>query len=149
MKLKSLLFLLALAFILPSISIAAPAVNTEDRTSGLVTMDELAVEKVLTAQEMKFLQKEEKKQAKMERRIARVEKFMNSKMGQRLLGGLDDPVDKWFWYWIIGWGAAIVFSILAAAILTTTSFGIFGVLSLLFGLFGTISLVVWLVQKFS
>lgn len=149
MKLKSLLFLLALAFMMPSISIAAPAINTEDRTTGLVTMDELAVEKVLTAQEMKFLQKEEKKQAKLERRIARVEKFMNSKMGQRLLGGLDDPVDKWFWYWIIGWGAAIVFSILAAAILTTTSFGIFGVLSLLFGLFGTISLVVWLVQKFS
>ena len=149
MKLKSFLFLLALAFMLPSMSIASPAINTEDRTSGLVTMDELAVEKVLTAQEMKFLQKEEKKQAKLERRIARVEKFMNSKMGQRLLGGLDDPVDKWFWYWIIGWGAAIVFSILAAAILTTTSFGIFGVLSLLFGLFGTISLVVWLVQKFS
>ena len=149
MKLKFLLFLLALAFMVPSMTIAAPAINTEDHATGLVTMDELASDKVLTVQEMKFLKKEEKKQARMERRIERVEKFMNSKMGQRLLGGLDDPVDKWFWYWIIGWGAAIVFSILAAAIFTTTGFGIFGVLSLLFGLAGTISLVIWLVQKFS
>src|SRR5687768_10015647 len=148
MKLKTLLFLVTLAIVLPSMSIAAPAINTEDRVAGLVSMDELTTDKTLTAQEIKILQKAEKQQVRMERRMARIEKFMSTKMGQKLLGGLDDPVDKWFWFWIIGWGAAIVFSILAAAS-SAGGFGILGALSLLFGLGGTVALIVWLVQKFS
>src|SRR5688572_18358736 len=114
MKLKSLLFLFALSLMMPGMS-SASSINTEDNPAGLITMDEMIADKVLTAEEIKVLQKEEKKQVRMERRVARVEKFMNSKWGQKLLGGLDDPVDKWFWFWIIGWGAGIVLTVIAAA----------------------------------
>ncbi len=67
---------------------------------------------------------------------------------------LQDPVNKWMWYWILGWGAAIVLSIIAVATVTAsvggaTSFGILYLLASLLGLFGTISLIVWLVKKFA
>jgi hypothetical protein len=149
MKLKSLLFLVTLALLLPSLSYATPAVNTEDHQAGIVTMDEMVADKVLTAQELKTLKKEEKKQVRMERRMERVEKFMNSKLGQKLLGGLDDPVDKFFWFWIIGWGAGIVLTIIASAALTSGSFGVLWLLAYLAWLAGSVSLIVWLVKKFS
>ena len=65
---------------------------------------------------------------------------------------LQDPVNKWMWYWIFGWGAGIVLSILATATISTGSVGSFGVLWLLASLcwlFGTVSLIVWLVKKFA
>jgi hypothetical protein len=57
------------------------------------------------------------------------------------IGGIDDPVDKWFWYWIIGWGAAIVLSALHSG-------WIFGVLSGLAVTFGTVALVIWLIKRY-
>lgn len=149
MKLKSLLFLISLTILVPSVSRAAVVVNTEDHPAGTITMDEMVMDKTLTAQEIKMLQKEEKQQVRMEKRMARVEKFMNSKMGQKLLGGLDDPVDKFFWFWIIGWGAGIVLSILAAATLTGGGFGVLWLLATLAYLAGSVSLIVWLVKKFA
>ena len=149
MKLKSLLFLVSLALLLPSLSRATTPVNTEDNPAGLITMEEMVVDKVLTAQELKTLAKEEKKQVRMERRIERVEKFMQSKMGQKLLGGLDDPVDKWFWFWIIGWGAGIVLTIIASAALASGTFGVLWLLAYLAWLAGSVSLIIWLVKKFS
>jgi hypothetical protein len=51
-----------------------------------------------------------------------------------------DPVDKWLWFWIFGWGLGIVFLFIP----------VFGwILSSLFFLFGSISLIVWLVKKFA
>ena len=149
MKLKTVLFLLALAFMLPSLSVASPTINTEDNAAGLVSMNEMIPDKTLTAEELKMLQKEEKKQLRMERRMERVEKFMNSKLGQKLLGGLDDPVDKFFWFWIIGWGAGIVLTIIASATLSAGSFGILWLLAYLAWLAGSVSLIIWLVKKFS
>lgn len=74
----------------------------------------------------------------------------------KAIGGLGDPVDKWFWFWVIGWGAAIVLSIIAAAVVVggafTGGFGIGAILYLiayLAGLFGSVSLIVWLVKKFA
>ena len=141
--------MIALILALPTLSSASPVINTEDNPAGLVTMDEMVADKTLTAQELKVLKKEEKKQIRMERRMARVEKFMSSKKGQKLLGGLDDPVDKWFWFWIIGWGAGIVLTIIAAAALTSGTFGILWLLAYLAWLAGSVSLIIWLVKKFS
>lgn len=149
MKLKSLLFLISLTLLLPSMSMAAPSINTEDNPAGIVMMDDMVADKALSAQELKTLKKEEKQLERSERRIARVEKFMNSKMGQKLLGGLDDPVDKFFWFWIIGWGIGIVLSILAAATITGGGFGILWLVAYLAYLAGSVSLIVWLVKKFS
>lgn len=149
MKLKTLLFLVTLALLVPSLSIASPAINTEDNPAGLVTMHEMVADKVLTAQELKTLKKEEKKQMRMERRMERVEKFMQTKMGQKLLGGLSDPVDKFFWFWIIGWGAGIVLTVIASAALLSGGFSILWLLAYLAWLAGSISLIIWLVKKFS
>jgi hypothetical protein len=112
-------------------------------------MDEMVVDKVLTAEEIKVLRKEEKKQVRMERRVERLEKFMGTKLGQKLLGGLSDPVDKFFWYWVIGWGAGIVFSILAGATLLSGGFSILWLLAYLAYLAGSVALIIWLVKKFS
>ena len=149
MKLKTLLFLVTLGFLVPTISFGSPAINTEDNVAGLVSMDEMVADKTYTAEELKILQKEEKQQVRMERRMARVEKFMNSKLGQKLLGGLDDPVDKWFWFWVIGWGAGIILTVIAGATLTAGSFGVLWALAYLGWLAGSVSLIIWLVKKFS
>ena len=78
--------------------------------------------------------------------MAKFQKFMQSKKGQKMLGGLDDPIDKYFWYAVIGWGAAIVFAIINSAI---NILGIFTLLASLFALAGTVALVIWLIKKFS
>ncbi len=57
------------------------------------------------------------------------------------IGGINDPVDKWFWYWIIGWGGAIVLSAI------NTSW-LFSLLISLAVIFGTVSLIVWLIRKY-
>ena len=146
MMLKPLLLIVSLAFLVPSLSMAAPAVNTEDTRAGIVTMDELNESKVLTTAEIKAMKAGEKKQLRMERRMARLEKFMNTKMGQKLLEGLNDPVDRFFWYWIIAWGIGLILILLAAG---TSGFGVIGVLATLAWLAGSVSLIVWLVKKFS
>lgn len=149
MKLKTLLLLMAFAAFTPAVSFAAPTINTEDQPAGLISMHEMVADKALTTKELKVLKQEERKQLRMERRMARLEKFMNSKMGQKLLGGLSDPVDKFFWYWVIGWGVGIVFSILAAATLLSGGFSILWLIAYLAYLAGSVSLIVWLVKKFS
>lgn len=149
MNVKSLLLLFAVAMMMPCLSTGSPVINTEDNAEGLISMNEMVADKVLTAQELKVLKKEEKKLVRMERRMERVEKFMQSKLGQKLLGGLDDPVDKFFWFWIIGWGAGIILTVIAAAALTTGTFGVLWLLAYLAWLAGSISLIIWLVKKFS
>jgi ABC-type multidrug transport system fused ATPase/permease subunit len=91
-----------------------------------------------------------KKEFKAQKRMAKLEKLFKK-------AGVDfkDPVNKWMWFWIFGWAAAIVLAIVGAAIVVGTvgtGFGIGGIIALigwLAGLFGTVSLVIWLVKKFS
>lgn len=71
------------------------------------------------------------------------------------IGGIGDPVDKWFWYWILGWGAGILLTALVPALvfsggLSGASLGwLFLLLGSLAWIFGTVSLVVWLIKKFA
>ncbi len=81
----------------------------------------------------------------------KVSKMIAKRLAKSKAGGnidLADPVEKWMWFWIFGWGAGLLFYIIAAASVLTTGFGIFGLLGLLCTLFGTISLVIWIVKKF-
>ena len=70
-------------------------------------------------------------------------------MKKKYDAGIDfqDPVNKWMWFWIFGWGAGLLLSILGAATLFSGG-GILWILSYLCWLFGTVSLVIWLVKKF-
>ena len=87
-----------------------------------------------------------KKAFKMQQREAKATHFL-SKHGV----DFQDPVNKWMWFWIFGWAAGLVLSIVAGATVATGSVGSFGLIWLLASLaylFGTISLIVWLVKKF-
>ena len=87
-----------------------------------------------------------KKEFKMQKRMAKFEKLF-----QKAAVDFKDPVNKWMWFWIFGWGAAIVLSIVGAAAVTGLSagFGIWYLLASLCGLFGSISLIIWVVKKFA
>lgn len=66
------------------------------------------------------------------------------------IGGLDDPVDKWFWYWIIAWGVAVLIGIIGAFAswnVYAAGFSILGTLSYLAWVFGTVALVIWIIKQ--
>jgi hypothetical protein len=79
---------------------------------------------------------------RMMKRVAKLEKLFAKKKSQ---GGekvdFKSEPDKWMWFWIFGWGAAIVFSIIG--------FGVPGFywLGYLCGLAGTVCLIIWLLKK--
>jgi len=86
----------------------------------------------------KQTKKQLKRQERFEKRMAKFQAKMEKK-------GVDfsDPVDKWLWFAIFGWGAAIVLTILSYAI------AIFALLSWLAWSFGGVSFIVWLIKKLS
>lgn len=156
MKFKSLLIMLGLAFIIQGSMFASPdAVNLEDHKEGIISLEDAGAMHMWTKNEMKEAKKLERAQKRTQKKMAKFQKFMDSKLGQKMMGGMDDPVDKWFWYWVIGWGAAIVLIIIGSAITVGTLGAGFGIGSIFFligwlaGLFGSVSLIIWLIKKFS
>ena len=157
MKFKTLLLLFGFAMLFQGVSLAnSNVINLEDHREGLISLEDAVTKSSATKIQLKEMKKLEKQRKSTEKKMAKFQKFMKSKKGQKMLGGLDDPIDKYFWYWVIGWGAAIVLSILAAAIATggafSGGFGIAWILALigwLAGLAGTVALVIWLIKKFS
>lgn len=130
MRLLTFLVLFAGSFLLSGTTQLQAATH-----SGIIT--------TVSAEQMKI----NKKAFTMQRREAKATHLF-SKSGI----DLQDPVNKWMWFWILGWGAGLVLSIIAAATISTGSIGSFGLiwgLATLAYLFGTISLIVWLVKKFS
>ncbi len=131
-----LTLVLCLVFTQSAMAITTPTNSADVKTE--------VVEKEMTKKEVRQLKKQERKAERLKKRIAKFEKKMERR-------GSDDS-KKWMWFWILGWGAALVLPIIALAIGTSGGFGIAGVLLLLAGLagtFGTISLIVWLVKKFA
>lgn len=157
MKLKNLLLLFGFALLAQGVTFAnSNVINLEDHKEGLISLEDAASHSSLTKSLQKESKQLERKQKRTAKKMARLQKFMSSKKGQKLLGGLDDPVDKFFWYWVIGWGAAIVLSIIASAVAVggvfSGGFGaayIIALIGWLLGLAGTVALIVWLVKKFS
>ena len=95
----------------------------------------------VVSQEQKMAQKEVKK----------AKRFANAKAIAAKAGvDFQDPVQKWFWFWIFGWGGAILFAILGAIL--SVVLGPLGllisILGSILGVFGTISLIIWLLKKF-
>jgi hypothetical protein len=120
-------------------------VNTEDIVAGEICMYEMVYDKVLTKGEMKILRKEERKLLRTEKRMERFQRLLQSPKIQQRIGGLNDPVDRWFWFWIGGWGIGLLLTILTGGMLAS---GGIGILWFLFFVAGSVSLVVWLLKKF-
>lgn len=159
MKLNNLLLLLCFGLMAQTSWASGPSVNTEDNAEGLISVQDLVADKAtftktLSKKELRKHKRELRKQARMEKRIAKFQEKLEKRMAKKPVD-FRDPVDKWFWFWIFGWGAAIILSVIGAAIAVGGAFtGGFGVgaflliLGWLAGLFGTISLIIWLVKKF-
>ncbi len=104
--------------------------------------------------EARFAKRMDRAQKRIARIVARVEHKIARKGMESSAAGIDlqDPVKKWMWFWILGWGAAIVFYVLATVLIVGTvgsGFGIAALLSLigsLCGIFGTVSLIMWIVK---
>ncbi|MCP3931304.1 MAG: hypothetical protein GY705_19640 [Bacteroidetes bacterium] len=56
---------------------------------------------------------------------------------------LNDPVNKWLWLAIIGWGAGLILAILSWIL---PDLGLLGKIGYLAGLAGTVFFVIWLVK---
>ncbi len=124
------------------------AINTVNNTlagNGVALPIELATGHGMTRTEAKAIQKAEKKQVRTQKRIALVQKYLAKKMTKKAID-FKDPVNKWLWFGVFGWGAGLVLWIIAAGV--SSGFGLIGVLASLAWLFGTVSFVIWLVKKF-
>ena len=125
--------------------LSAPPVNSEDFTPGLFMMTEMVPDHTVTKREMRTLKKEEKFQLRVERFLQRMEQRLQAKKSHRGIDNINDPIDKWFWWWAICWGAGILLSIFAGGAIIGAGIGLFW--WLLFAA-GSVALVVWLVKKF-
>lgn len=155
MKIKYLLLTLCIC-VVAATGYAGNSVNTEDVPAGIVQMEDLMADKALAKADKQLL-KAEKQMYKAEKRVAWFSNMVNKKMAKstnKALGGLDDPVDKWFWYWLILWGLGLLLTIIASAVAVGGAFsGGFGVAWVLYllGWFawlgGTVCGIIWLVKK--
>lgn len=130
----STLLCCVLALLLPKTPAqASTAVSTEEAKTELV-------KKVAAHQDV--FKADIKKELRAAKKMAKAQKQMGKEDGSSV--DFSDPVQKWFWFWIFGWGVAILFSILAGAA------GIGGLwwIGYLAGIFGTVSLIIWLIKKF-
>jgi len=103
MPLKTVFLILCTVFVVQG----AFAVNSAPTVKGEgepVTLTTKKMDKKILKQEKKAF----KQQKKIERRAKVFNIIASSPAAKKALGGLNDPVDKFFWYWVIGWGASIV-----------------------------------------
>jgi hypothetical protein len=78
--------------------------------------------------------KDLKKEFKAQKRLAKMERILKRAID------FNDPVEKWMWFWIFGWGIAVV--------LSTFLWSSVVYLPGLFWAAGTVCLIIWIVKKF-
>ena len=118
-----------------------------------VTIEELITQTKIAQQKVEVTQlskKEKKKYNRVNRKLSKLEhKLQKRKKKRKSAIDLRDPVEKWKWYWILGWGAAIALVVTAAVLGLVTTGVLYRLLIItasLAGIFGTISLVMWLIR---
>jgi hypothetical protein len=124
---------------------ASTVINTEDHPSGLNEMSEMVPDHRLSQKEIKDLKGYEQRLQRIENRLGRFNKVLASGKSKSSIGSISDPVDKWFWIWVISWGVGILLTVLFGGALAGVAIGIIWFLA--FGL-GSVALVLWLVKKF-
>jgi hypothetical protein len=107
-------------------------------------MQEMLNQKMAEAQpDMTFKQELSKR---MEKKLAKLERKIEKKLAKKLEKGqaidFNDPVDKWMWFWLLGWAAGFVLYSMGWFIAAP-----FWYLGYLCMLAGTACLIVWLLKK--
>ncbi|MEZ4919540.1 MAG: hypothetical protein R2792_10610 [Saprospiraceae bacterium] len=129
------LFLAVLSFALLAPVASQAAVASTEAPQAAIERSEVKKEKKLFS---------EAKMAKMEKKLAKKMKKINKILGKSGNSvDFNDPVDKWMWFWIFGWGGAILISVLSVF-----TGGFLWYLSYLLWTAGTVCLIIWLVKKF-
>lgn len=126
------------------------AINSVEKSlpiNGMEKKISMVESKTLTKAEAKAIQKIEKKEARNQKRLGMLQKMMVKKMHKKAVD-FKDPVNKWLWFGILGWGAGLLLSIISWSVVTAGGFGVLWLLASLAYLFGTVSFVIWLVKKF-
>ena len=123
---------------------ASTCINTEDFKPGLLQQDELHYTARSSGQSNKQLQREENRLLRFEKRIVHMQQRIASRHQDRI-EGIGDSTDRWFWFWVIGWGAGLLLTILSGGSLATGALGIFWILSFAIG---SVSLIIWLLKRF-
>jgi beta-lactamase regulating signal transducer with metallopeptidase domain len=135
MKLKNLMIVLVALFSTSQIF----AVNTVKNLTTSPSSAGIEINQVmshpLSKAEMTKIAKAEKLQVKAQKKAA-----FFAKLAKKI--DFKDPVEKWLWFGIFGWGASILLYILAYAV------PFLWILGALAGLFGTVCIVIWLIKKF-
>lgn len=120
------------------VSQSAYAANTATALTGET------IESIATEDGSYLSPKATKKQARLEKRIAKMQKKAAAQDVD-----FNDDTQKWMWFWIFSWILALIFPIIG---IITGGLGGAILLSALAGLLalsGTVSLVIWLVKKFA
>jgi hypothetical protein len=139
-----LILSMLLVFCLAATSvIAGDPINSEDNVAGILSMDDAYSSKAMTKAEMratkhadKMALKAEKKQIRQEKRMVKINNFIAKHFSNNALGGFDDPIDKFLWWAIIAFGAAIIFSF------------VFWPISTIFWIGSIVLLVLWIIKKY-
>lgn len=143
--LRLLLLMFGLGLFTSTSSANTSLINSEDNRAGLVSVDEVkSASYTYSKKELKKAWKKERKEQRLQKRMEWLSRIVQKKMAKKMekqkrknIGGIDDPVDKWFWYWAIAWGAGILFLIVSVNILATIAF-----------ILGTVAAVIWVVNRF-
>jgi len=112
----------ALMLCIPTVSVSASVVVSPDATE--VTVTTKVEKKGISA----WLEKKVEKQ--ITKKIAKMQKRFAKNGGTKV--DFQDPVNKWMWFWIFGWAAGLLLSILVLLLLEE-DLVFFGCLGLFFG----------------
>lgn len=102
------------------------------RASQRATPEQLPVALLKKAVERTSAQPDRRLEKRLEKKATRLLK----KLSRRAAIDLNDPVEKWMWFWLLAWGGGLVLSVLGL-----------GWLGWLLFVGGTVCLVIWLVRR--
>ncbi|MEO6131702.1 MAG: hypothetical protein ABIQ02_07630 [Saprospiraceae bacterium] len=141
---KTSLLLFTMNFLFHPFLNAASVINTEDRPTSLIEMNEMIPDHHATHAELKILKRNEKRLNRFESLVQRMHKvYAEKKSGHA--GLFTDPVNKWLWLWLITWGIGILVLVVSSGGVASPAIGIIWLLAFAIG---SVALIIWLVKKF-
>lgn len=130
---------------LPHVLFALTPINTEDHPKARIEMNELVYDHAITKTELRKLKSDEKHLVRFEHFYSSFTKKSTASSSKHAAGIFSDPVNRWFWLWVITWGIGIFLLVVSSGALAGAGIGLLWFLA--FGL-GSIALIIWLVKKF-
>ncbi|MEP6647607.1 MAG: hypothetical protein ABJC12_11020 [Saprospiraceae bacterium] len=120
---------------------ASPVINTEDHPVARIEMNELIPDHQATHAEVRILKKNESRLYRFENIMHR----LSTKKSRHSKGLFSDPVNKWFWIWLVTWGFGALVLVVSSGGVASPAIGIIWLLAFAIG---SISLIIWLLKKF-